>query len=315
MCRGYYTRAVLAAWNWREGKLRHVWTFDSDDGTPGNDAYRGQGNHSISVGDVDRDGRDEIVYGSCVIDDSGKGLYSTGFGHGDAMHFTDIDPDRPGLEVFKANGDRQNPAGIQLREAATGRQLFAVPSTGADGVARACALDIDPRHRGLEMWGKGEGIAGLFNAQGKRISDRAPRTCNMGVWWDGDLLRELLNGVSVSKWEHLGENETKLFSAADYDCVSINGSKSNPNLCADLLGDWREEIIARTRDGKELRIFTTTIPTPHRLCTLMHDRVYRLGVAVQNVGYNQPAHPGFYLGEGMKGAPPLVPVSQQEGNN
>lgn len=303
MCRGYYTRTVLAAWNWREAKLTHVWTFDSNDGTPGNDAYRGQGNHNLSVGDVDGDGRDEIIYGSCVIDDNGKGLYSTGFGHGDAMHFSDIDPDRPGLEVFKANGDTANSAGIQLRDAATGHQLFGVRSTGRDGVGRACALDIDPRHRGMEMWGKGEGVGGLFNSKGQKISDAAPRTCNMGVWWDGDLLRELLNGVTVTKWDYENGTETKLFSGADYDCASINGSKSNPNLCADILGDWREEIVARTADNKELRIFTTTIPTRHRLYTLMHDRVYRLGVAWQNVSYNQPAHPGFYLGEGMKPAP------------
>ena len=306
MCRGYYTRAVLAAWNWRDGKLEQVWTFDSDDGTTGNQAYRGQGNHGLSVGDVDGDGRDEIIYGSCVIDDNGQGLYSTGLGHGDAMHFSDIDPNRHGLEVFKANGDRENPAGIQLREAATGRQLFGVPSTGRGGVGRACALDIDPRHRGMEMWGKGEGVSGLFNARGKRISDVAPRTCNMGAWWDGDLLRELLDGVTVTKWNYEDGSEVKLFSGADYECVPHNGSKANPCLCADILGDWREEIVASTRDHKELRIFTTTIPTRHRFYTLMHDPVYRMGVAWQNVSYNQPAHTGFYLGHGMKEPPRLA---------
>lgn len=309
MCRGYYTRAVLAAWNWRDGKLSHVWTFDSDDGTPGNRQYRGQGNHNVSVADVDEDGKDEIVYGSCVIDDDGHGLYSTGFGHGDAMHVTDIDPGRPGLEVFKANGDRANPAGLQLRDARTGEQIWGLPSRGRGGVLRALALDIDPRYNGLELWGRGEGVGGLFSAKGHRISDASPRSCNMGIWWDGDVLRELLDGLSVAKWGHEAGREQPLFNGRDYDCVANNGSKSNPCLCADILGDWREEIVARTRDNKELRIFTTTAPTNQRFSTLMHDPVYRLGVAWQNVAYNQPAHPGFYFGHGMDPPRPFIEVA------
>jgi rhamnogalacturonan endolyase len=303
MCRGYYTRAVLAAWNWRDGKLAHLWTFDSDDGTPGNREYRGQGNHGISVGDVDEDGRDEIVYGSCVIDDNGKGLYATGSGHGDAMHFGDLDPARPGLEVFKANGDRANPAGLQLREARSGKQIWGLRSTGMRGVGRAVALDIDPRHRGHEMWGRGDGVGGLYNAKGEKISDSTPRSCNMGIWWDGDLLREALDGVNIDKWDYEGGRDKRLLSGADFGCASNNGSKSNPCLCADILGDWREELIARSRDNKELRIFTTTMPTVHRQYTLMHDPVYRLGIAWQNVSYNQPAHTSFFLGDGMMPAP------------
>jgi rhamnogalacturonan endolyase len=347
MCRGYYTRCVLAAWNWRGGQLTHLWTFDSDYGTPGNDAYRGQGNHGIAVGDVDGDGRDEIIYGSCVVDDDGAGLYSTGYGHGDAMHFTDIDPDRPGLEVFKANGDERNPSGIQLRDARTGEQIFGVPSKLSGGIARALALDIDPRNRGLEMWGYDaprrprwprwwtierqnkansrepppnaanslrqqpvralarapSGPTGLYGVRGNLISKTMPGPCNMGIWWDGDLLRELLDGVRVTKWNFEVAHDVELFDGAAFDCVSNNGSKSNPCLCADILGDWREEIIARTSDNRELRIFITTIPAQRRLPTLMHDPIYRLAVAWQNVSYNQPAHPGFYLGHDMADPP------------
>jgi len=142
-----------------------------------------------------------------------------------------------------------------------------------------------------------------LNAQGKRISERAARTCNIGLWWDGDLLRELLDGVEVTKWDHREATERPLFDGRDFECVSNNGSKSNPCLCADILGDWREEIIARTSDNRELRIFTTTIPTPHRFPTLMHDPIYRSGIAWQNVAYNQPAHPGFYLGHEMQAVP------------
>jgi rhamnogalacturonan endolyase len=125
----------------------------------------------------------------------------------------------------------------------------------------------------------------------------------MGVWWDGDLLRELLDGVRVTKWDYQSERESELLDGRDYECASNNGSKSNPCLCADILGDWREEIIARTRDSRELRIFVTTIPTERRLTTLMHDPVYRLAIAWQNVAYNQPAHPGFYLGHDMPDPP------------
>jgi rhamnogalacturonan endolyase len=181
-----------------------------------------------------------------------------------------------------------------LHDAATGKLLWGVPSPD---VGRGVTLDIDPRHAGYECWGAGAGLRGLYNCRGERISQRSPRSCNFGVWWDGDPLRELLDRSAISKWNWTDETETRLLTADG--CVSNNGSKATPALCADILGDWREEVIWRTEDNRELRIYTTTIPTDRRMVTLMHDPIYRLSVAWQNVGYNQPTQPGFYLGDGM----------------
>lgn len=304
MTRGYYTRAVLAAWNWRGGKLTHVWTFDSDDGTPGNEKYRGQGNHNLSVADVDNDGKDEIVFGAATIDDNGKGLYSTTLGHGDALHVSDLDPERPGLEVFDIQ-ERFDDAGANFRDAKTGEVIWKKPSIKAgddgEGPGRALALDIDPRHKGFESWVRGAEIRGLFNAKGEKISDTTPRSCNFGVFWDGDELSELLDRNTISKWNWADGSETTLLTAEG--CTSNNGTKATPALSADILGDWREEVIWRTTDNKELRIYTTTIPTNHRFYALMHDPQYRLSIAWQNVAYNQPPHTSFYMGEGMAKPP------------
>jgi rhamnogalacturonan endolyase len=304
MCRGYYTRTVLAAWNWRDGQLTRVWTFDSRDGTPGNLAYEGQGNHNLSVGDVDGDGRDEIVYGACAIDHDGSGLYSTGLGHGDAMHLSDMDPDRPGLEVCQVH-ETPGPASLEFRDARTGAIIWGKQGTGDTG--RGVAMDIDPRYRGYEAWAAGT-TGGLYNAKGEQISSRKPSQMNFGVWWDADLLRELLDGTTISKWNWTTGTTTTLLSPAGV--ASNNGTKATPCLSADILGDWREEVIWRTADNTALRIYTTTIPATNRIYTLMHDPQYRLAVAWQNVAYNQPPHPGFFLGDGMS-APPTPNITTE----
>jgi rhamnogalacturonan endolyase len=182
---------------------------------------------------------------------------------------------------------------------------------GEGDIGRACAMDIDPRYPGYEMWAS-NGIPGLYTAtkfeandqlgpRGVPIASSHPREINFGVWWDGDLLRELLDRNYIAKWNWQDQTETRLLTADG--CSSNNGTKATPCLCADILGDWREEVIWRTTDGSALRIYTTTIPTEHRIYTLMHDPQYRLSVAWQNVGYNQPPHPGFFLSEGMSDPP------------
>jgi rhamnogalacturonan endolyase len=290
MCRGYYGRTVLAAWDYRNGKLTSRWVFDSKNGKS---RYSAQGNHSVSVADVDDDGKDEIIYGSMVIDDNGKGLFTTGLRHGDALHVGDLDPELPGLEVFGIHENETNVtgAGAALYNARTGK-IYWMGSMGQD-VGRGVAEDIDPSSPGAEVWWSGSN--GLRNIKGDKIGPNPPST-NFLIWWDGDLTRELLDGNHIDKYK-MG----RIFTAEG--CASNNGSKSTPALSADLFGDWREELILRTTDNQNLRIFTTTIPTTHRIRTLMHDPQYRMAIAWQNVGYNQPPHPGFYIGEGMKTPP------------
>ncbi len=328
MCRGYYTRTFLAAWDWRGGKLTQRWIFDSSDPkTPGNRAFAGQGNHNLSVADVDDDGKDEVIYGGCVINDNGKGLFSTGYGHGDAIHVGDLDPQNPGLEMFRIQ-ESFGDAGAHMVALKTGQTLWKKPSLDRNasggkgqGPGRGLAADIDPRYPGAESWALGAGVTGNWDARGQQIAENAPRlsllpgqitygfdtpdtqsrlapTCNFRIYWDGDLLDELLDGSQIVKWNWEKEATTPLLVAEG--CTSVNGTKANPALSADILGDWREEVIFPTSDGKELRIFTTTIPTQHRLYTLMHDPVYRLAIAWQNTGYNQPPHAGFSIGPERK---------------
>ena len=307
MCRGYYRgrggysgQTVLAAWDFRDGLLTNRWTFTAiQNGI--NHEYTGQGNHNLAVGDVDGDGRDEIVYGACCIDDDGTGLYTTRLGHGDAMHLSDMDPDRPGLEVFDIHENPNHQYGVEFRDAGTGEVIWgAGPFVD---VGRGVAMDIDPRYKGYECWANGGPTFAnvLFSCMGEVVANAKPSSTNFGVWWDDDLLRELLDSNRISKWNWTNSLDNTIFTAVD--CSSNNGTKSTPALCADILGDWREEVIWRTTDNQELRIFTTNIPTEYRFYTFMHDPIYRLSVAWQNVAYNQPTQTGFYMGDGMSTPP------------
>jgi len=298
MCRGVYGRTVLAAWDWRDNELTRRWVFDSEISYPPfGDAspFSGMGGHSLSVADVDEDGRDEIVYQAMVVDDNGQGLYSTGLRHGDAMHVGDFYPDRPGLEVFTVQENeawtvRFQTPGAAMRDARTGEILWS-HSPGVD-VGGGLAADIDPRHAGCEAWG---GPGGLRNSRGESIGP-APRSLSFAIWWDGDLLRELLDGSRVTKWDW---EQNRQYLLRQFDARSGR----YPCLVADIMGDWREEVLLPSPDGQTLRLYTTAIPTAHRIPTLMHDPQYRLGIAWQNVAYNKPAHTNFFIGHDRKPPP------------
>ena len=299
-CRGYYTRSVLAAWDWDGRELRQRWTFDTN--TPEWAGYAGQGNHNLRVADVDGDGLDEITYGSMAVDHDGRGLYNTGFGHGDAMHLV-ADPKTNALYIWDCHENRRD--GSELRNARTGEVVFQIKSP-AD-VGRCMAADIDPMSYGCEMWSTDSHGIRSMNGQVINLTEDAedPQhnnylmmrgrwlSMNFGIWWDGDLLRELLDRSTVSKYDW---KNRQIIDLQRFDGEFNNGTKSNPCLSADLLGDWREEVLVRNRESTELRLYTTTIPTDYRINCLMEDIPYRLSVATQNVAYNQPPEAGYYIG-------------------
>lgn len=305
MCRGVYGRIVMAAWDWRGGELKSRWVFDSGIGKepfePGkNSPYSGMGGHALSVADVDGDGKDEILYQAMTVDDSGQGLYSTGRRHGDAIQVSDFDPSRPGLELYLVTENEEDTVRFQtpgagMHDAATGKPLWS-HSPGVD-ISDGSVADIDPRYPGAEVWG---GPGGLRTVKGEEIGPK-PRNSDWVIWWDGDLLREIYGGFGIYKWKPEEGREEKIYDASPGGSGGrgMRYQGMRPTLAADLLGDWREELLVPGPDGKSLRLHTTTIPTEHRLVTLMQDPQYRLSIAWQNVSYNKPPHTSYFLGHGM----------------
>jgi rhamnogalacturonan endolyase len=304
--RGYYTRAVIVAWDYRNGALTQRWVFDSN--ASGNGAYAGQGNHNLSIADVDQDGRQEIVFGAATIDDNGGRLYVSGLGHGDALHVGDFIPSRAGLEIWDIH-ESSNQPGADLRDARTGARIFATPNNnGVEGPGRGVAADIWAGNPGAEYWGAGPNMTFLRNASGANIG-RNPGSANHLAWWDADFVRELVDGNHVDKYGT--GSDTRLLTADG--ATTNNGTKSNPALSGDLFGDWREEVMWRTSNNSALRIYTTTNVANSRIYTLLHDPQYRVALAWQNTAYNQPPHPGFFIGDGMP-TPPTPNITVPGGN-
>jgi hypothetical protein len=298
MARGYYTRTTLTAWNFRDGQLSQLWKFDSNvtprdaNGRP----FSGQGAHSMTIANVDDDPGQEIMYGAMAVDNTGAGLCSTGYNHGDAEHVGDLLPQHPGLEFFMCNEDGSHPA-YHVRDARTCAILQAGPINGAD-TGRCVADDVDAANPGAEMWASSTG-GRLYSASTNANIGVAPGSQNFLVYWDADETRELEDGNHIDKY--VGGATNRLLTA---DGVSSNnGTKSTPTLTADLYGDWREEVVWRETNNSALRIYTTTNLTNRRIYTLMHDPQYRVQVTAEQTAYNQPPHPGFHIGSGMVSPP------------
>ncbi len=309
-CRGYYTQSYLWAVDFDGSKLTEKWLHASTE--KGKGAY-GEGAHSLTVGDVDGDGKDEIVYGAACIDHDGNILYRTGAGHGDALHLSNMDPDREGLEVFMVHEEKSTAFkwDAEFRDAKTGEIIWGAPQSGND-IGRGVAANISSLSRGYEMWFKsymnGSGQNSTFDCHGNLLKASAP-SMNFRIYWDGDLLDELFDGkydsgtnrsypIVEKRNDNLSGSKTLISFSQYSNAGSCNTTKATPNLQADLFGDWREEIILHDQSTEsDLLIFTTTIPTEYKVNTLMQDRQYRLAVAWQNVAYNQPPHLSYNLEE------------------
>ncbi|SDC53405.1 rhamnogalacturonan lyase [Streptomyces prasinopilosus] len=291
--RGYYTRSVVAAWDWRGGAFTRRWTFDTSSSTNSGKGYDGQGSHSLSVGDVDRDGKDEIVYGSMAVDDNGNGLWTAKTGHGDAQHLGDLDASTAGLEYYKVSESASQPAALYI-DPANGSVRWKLSACCDNG--RGVAGDIWAGNSGPEMWSSSDG--GIRD-EGGATKGRKPSSANFLAWWDGDPVRELLDGTRIDKYGT--SSDTRLLTGSGV--ASNNGTKATPVLSGDILGDWREEVVWRTTDNTALRVYSTPHDTNVKITTLLHDTLYRTALAWQNTAYNQPPHTGFFLGDGMPTPP------------
>jgi len=311
LARGIYTRHKMIAYdvNPDTHELIERWRWVNN--KPGSPWY-GQGYHNYGIGDVDWDGRDEIVFGSMVIDDNGHGLSTTGLGHGDSQHLGDFNPYIYGQEIVACNEDRPN---NNYRDATTSKIYYRTTSTSDDG--RAIAGNFSNEYPGAQFITSHDSESLISTVTNGHINGASPTgdvAQNFRIFWDGDLLDETFNyqngrntAGAIYKFK---KGAVRVFEGT----ATNNDTKGTPCFQGDILGDWREEIILRSSDNRSIRIYTTTIPTEYRIYTLLHDPQYRNAMVWQMNGYNQSPHPSFFLGEleGITQAPPVPTMSGRD---
>ncbi|MBR4522566.1 MAG: rhamnogalacturonan lyase, partial [Prevotella sp.] len=322
-CRGYYTYAYIWAVDFDGEKLIPRWLHRSDANnqysvvtydkqgtgttknyTPsaatsgsGSRTMFGNGNHNLSVGDVDGDGCDEIIWGSAGLDNDGKLLYATGFGHGDAIHMGKMIPGRDGMQVFEVHEEKGTYA-WDLHDAATGEVLH---KGGPEGVDNGRGMAAQLTNKSAEWWFSSNSAREQRSAVTGETASEKSGSLNFRVYWDGTVQDALLDGNKIDKYNSSSNSFSRLVTFSDLGGPSstCNSTKNTPNLSADILGDWREEVLLYTVTDEEtyLGIYTTNIATDYRIPTLMHDHTYRMGICWQNTAYNQPPHIGYNLVE------------------
>lgn len=321
VCRGYYTRTTIVAYDFFDNKFRETFSIDSGFVPMSNPFYErkihevvgtdpvygilaGQGNHSLSTADVDGDGCMEIIYGAAVIDHDGSLLYSsydyrpdgvyTKLGHGDAMHVAKIDPDRPGFQIFNVfEGGASVPYGYALRDAQNGEVLFG--EYAETDLGRCMIGKIDKGVKGLQVW-----VNDVYDCKGNRLEVPVPGT-NQSIHWAADLTTQVTDSPKYIGTVQRGIINDNIHGEmlVPEGTLTNNGTKGNPCLIADIFGDFREELLLRTKDSSAIRIYMNTEVTKHKLFTLLQDTMYRCGVAWQNNCYNQPGYTSFYYASDM----------------
>ena len=294
MCRGVYAYQVVETWNFRNSSLTKVWSWNN--GGKGQSPEWHSSNQCLRMGDVDGDGNDEILKGPLVINENGTTLWDLNLikGHGDYLSVGVLDPSRSGLQIFKILEAPQD-NGVAMLDAKTGTILWGKTTAGDAG--RGYCAHIDPRYKGVQCWA-GQNGNNLLNFDGTVISaGNAPSNGDhwAPIWWEGGLVRSITDefsgsdGVHILRWNYTTSTLTEI--------MKTGSGTRNTQTIADILGDWREELVIFLPN--EIRVYNTTIPSTIRLYTLMQNPLYRLNIGQTAQRNWSPALPDYYLGTGM----------------